>query len=137
MSLNIRNPIYCSEECHKVNVTVDHPEFGTIPYTFDPSAEDGAYDTEIRAYLESIDPSEIAPYVPYIPSQEELDKAELLEKKQYLAETDWVVVKIQETALLGEATTDLINQYQAVLEERRASRTRINELEAQFENIGE
>lgn len=131
--LNIRNPKYCSAEQIKIDVTFDHPEFGEIPYTFDPTTEDESYDAEIREYIESIAEEDIQPFEPYVPTQYQLDQAELAEKYAYLVNTDWVVVKIQEASLLGEDTSSLTAQYQDIIDERRASRTRINELETALE----
>lgn len=50
--------------------------------------------------------------------------------KQLLADTDWVVVKIQEASLLGEDTTALLAQYQDVLDARVEARATINSLES-------
>lgn len=52
------------------------------------------------------------------------------EAKKSLADTDWVVVKIQEASLLGEDTTALIAQYQDVLDARVEARATINSLES-------
>ena len=133
INLNIRNPKYCSEERRKIDVEFDHPKFGAIPYTFDPLTEDESYDEKIREYIDSLEEGAIAPYQPYTPTQHELDSSELGEKYIYLENTDWIIVKIQEESLLEGNTSDLVAQYQDIIDERRACRTRINELETALE----
>lgn len=129
MSLNIRNPIYSDSGAQKVDVLLDHPEFGTIPYSFDPNTADESYDFEVRQYIAGLEDGDIAPFVPYVESQEELDAKELAQAKTYLSDTDWVITKISEAEILGEDVSALKTQYQNVINERRAKRTRINELE--------
>ena len=49
--------------------------------------------------------------------------------KAYLLETDWVVVKINESSIQGEDITDLLTKYADVLTARTEARTNINDLE--------
>lgn len=49
--------------------------------------------------------------------------------KAYLAETDWVIVKINEAQLLGQDIQPLLTKYSVELGEREAKRTIINSLE--------
>jgi hypothetical protein len=46
-------------------------------------------------------------------------KAEAL---QYLADTDWVVIKINEAQVLGESIVDLIEKYKEILDKRQEAR---------------
>jgi hypothetical protein len=55
---------------------------------------------------------------------------QIADAKKLLADTDWVVVKIQEAALLGGDTTALLAQYQDVLDARVEARATINSLES-------
>lgn len=57
------------------------------------------------------------------PSADEIKAQEIAELKQYLADTDYVVIKIAE----GVATAE---EYAEVLQKRAEARTRINELES-------
>lgn len=56
------------------------------------------------------------------PTQEEIKQARIQELKSKLAETDYVVIKIAE----GDATRE---EYEEVLDQRKAWRDEINELE--------
>lgn len=44
----------------------------------------------------------------------------------YLAETDWIISKIAERQLLGEAINDLMLQYSAEIQKREEARAVIN-----------
>lgn len=57
------------------------------------------------------------------PTQEELNQQEIQELKQYLQETDYVVIKIAEGE---EPTAEMLE----VIYKRKQARARINELEA-------
>ena len=61
------------------------------------------------------------------PTQEELNQQEIQQLKQYLQETDYVVIKIAE----GEEPTA---EALAIISERKKARARINELEAELKN---
>ena len=66
---------------------------------------------------------------------EELEKAkqEILYQielyKQELSNTDYIVTKIAEAQVLGEDTTELLNQYSETIANRKLIRIKINELE--------
>ena len=123
---NIRNARYANLSNSMVEVVLDHPEFGEIPYGYNPNTPDQSLDSIIREALETL---EIASFEEYIPSQEDLDGAELQECYTYLTSTDWVISKLSEAIAIGEDATSLLEKYETTINERRAKRTRINELE--------
>ena len=53
----------------------------------------------------------------------------------FLAETDYIVIKIQEAKLLGENTDHLVLRYEQVLAERNTKRERQNEIERLLEQV--
>ena len=57
------------------------------------------------------------------PTPEELNQREIIELKQYLQKTDYVVIKIAEGE---EPTAEMLN----IITKRKQARARINELEA-------
>ena len=59
-------------------------------------------------------------------------KADIAKAKEYLAETDWVVVKISEMNLAG---TDVSNQYLDILSHRKLMREVINAKETEIANV--
>jgi len=59
-------------------------------------------------------------------------KADIAEAKEYLADTDWVVVKISEMNLEG---TDVSGQYLDILSHRKLMREVINAKEAEIANV--
>lgn len=52
--MNIRNSTYKNKEHTIVDVEIEHPQYGWIPYTFKSDEIDESYDAEIRVYLETI-----------------------------------------------------------------------------------
>lgn len=48
--------------------------------------------------------------------------------KQYLQDTDYVVIKMYETAMQGNSILDMLEEYKEVLFKREEARARINEL---------
>lgn len=124
--LNIRDAIYANAAHTKINVTLDHPEHGTIPYTFDPATTDRSCDAEVRLALLNLT---VAPFIPYVPSQAEVTASQIKAAKVYLAETDWVVAKIAEAQLQGQVITGLLTQYTTELTARENARALINTLE--------
>lgn len=48
--------------------------------------------------------------------------------KQYLTDTDWIIVKLQEVQLLGSDISEMLTKYSAELTKREECRTLINEL---------
>ena len=59
-------------------------------------------------------------------------KADIAKAKEYLADTDWVVVKIAEMNLEG---TDVKGQYLDILSHRKLMREVINAKEAEIANV--
>ena len=49
--------------------------------------------------------------------------------KQYLQETDYVVIKMYETVVQGGSIIEMLKEYKEVLSKRKEARKRINELE--------
>jgi len=69
-------------------------------------------------------------YVEVVFSLKDKTDYELIaEAKQYLLDTDWIIVKINETQLLGQDIQPLLTKYSAELAEREAKRNLINSLE--------
>ena len=63
----------------------------------------------------------------YYPSVEEMERQTAIrEARQYLKDTDYVVIKIQEYAITGQ-TVD--NDYTEILEKREEARNVLRELE--------
>ena len=60
------------------------------------------------------------------PTEEEIKQREIAKLKQFLADTDYVVIKIAE----GSAT---VEEYAEIIEQRRQARARINDLEGNVE----
>lgn len=64
--------------------------------------------------------------------QEELDRLaneqKVQEAKSYLASTDWIVVKLQETQLLSSDISEMLTKYSTELAKREECRALINEL---------
>ena len=53
---------------------------------------------------------------------------EITQLKKYLADTDYVIIKMYESYIQGESIVPLLTEYKRVLAERKAARERINEL---------
>ena len=70
-------------------------------------------------------------YIPY--TEIELLKInsniKIQELKQFLSDTDYVVIKLYEKTLLGGSITSMMQEYASVLKEREIARKKINELE--------
>jgi len=62
-------------------------------------------------------------------TDDEINTQSIDTSKSYLAETDWVVVKINESSIQGEDITDLLTKYADVLTARIEARANINDLE--------
>lgn len=122
MSLNIREAQYSTPDLDCVDVKLDHPEFGEIPYTFSYSQEDQSFDSEIRTALESL---EIAPFSGVDEEVETLNN--LKSAEIYLSKTDWVVNKIAEAQILGQDITALKEKYSELLNSRSIARDYIND----------
>lgn len=80
--MNIRNAIYTNDSRTSVDVEIEHPEYGWMPYTFLSDQPDESFDAEIREYLKT---NTIAPKaLPPLPTSEELEaeaKAEVTRLK--------------------------------------------------------
>lgn len=64
--------------------------------------------------------------------EEEARVSDISAAKRRLADTDYVVSKINEAAIDGEeARQKAVDEYRGILEERKALRSKINELEAE------
>lgn len=61
----------------------------------------------------------------WIVTEDEMKQAEILQDKQYLADTDWIIAKIGEVSLTGQDTALLVAQYQSQLDAREQARIRI------------
>lgn len=79
-------------------------------------------------------------YIPY--TEIELLKINanrrIQELKEFLSQTDYIVIKLYEKTLLGGSIISMIQEYTSVLKEREAARKEINELENRWftvENI--
>ena len=51
------------------------------------------------------------------------------EYKQYLRETDYIIIKMYETVAQGGTIIEMLKEYKEVLSKRKEARTLINELE--------
>lgn len=65
---------------------------------------------------------------PYEPTDEEIKQSRIWELKHLLADSDYAIIKIAE----GSATHE---EYADLIEQRKAWRAEINELESQSENV--
>lgn len=63
---------------------------------------------------------------------------EIWEKKQYLSESDYIITKINEVMATGtdEEISDVKTKYAEELTKRKEARARVNELEAELEQLG-
>lgn len=70
-------------------------------------------------------------YIPY--TEIELLKInaniKIQELKQFLSDTDYVVIKLYEKTLFGDSIISMMQEYSSVLKEREAARKEINKLE--------
>lgn len=64
-------------------------------------------------------------------------KGQIAGYKQTLADTDYIVAKLQETALLGTTEETLKSKYAGEITARKEARARINALEARLAEIEE
>lgn len=62
-------------------------------------------------------------------------KLEIEEYKEYLRDTDYVVVKMNEYQLQGQEIESILTQYNDILIEREAKRTLINSLEDEINQL--
>ena len=57
------------------------------------------------------------------------DEMFINEYKEYLRETDYIVIKMYETVAQGGSIIEMLKEYKEVLSKRKEARTLINELE--------
>ena len=70
--MNIRNSEYKNIERTIVDVEIEHPKYGWIPYTFNSGNPDTSFDFEIREWLKTATIKEyVEPIIP-APTEEEL-----------------------------------------------------------------
>ena len=99
-----------------IDCEIEHPVYGWIPFTCDPSDTGAAFDVVVLFDAMAADPATAA-YVP--PTQVELDAlqtlARIAELKQLLASTDYVALPDYD-----KSKPDVLAQRQAWREELRA-----------------
>jgi len=76
--MNIRNAEYKKSDNSIVDVEIEHPKYGWIPYTFNYNTIDEGFDKEIRTYL---DTTIISNYIPIALSLQQLKDLKLREIK--------------------------------------------------------
>lgn len=84
--MKVRNALYRNIENTLVDVEIEHPQYGWIPYTFKYGEKDTSFDSEIREYLET---ASIEKFVEPIQTAEEILMKKIEEAKTYLASTDF------------------------------------------------
>jgi hypothetical protein len=57
-----------------------------------------------------------------------IENYRIQELKQYLQDTDYVIIKMYETAMQGNSISDMLEEYKEVLFKREEARAQINEL---------
>ena len=58
-----------------------------------------------------------------------IGKYEMLKLKEYLRDTDYVVIKMYETVVQGGSIIEMLKEYKEILSKRKEARALINELE--------
>ena len=123
---NVRDAEYRNTEHTMIDVILDHPEFGEIPYSYNTKTESESLDEVVLNALPSLT---IKDYVAYVPSQSELDERSVAVAKQFLADTDWIGSKILDMQLLGQNIQVYLDKYADILSEREDARNTINQFE--------
>lgn len=103
--MEYRNPIYTADG--RIDCEVNHPDYGWIPFTADPN-DVAAHGRELFATITAA--GNIAPYVPYVPTAEELAAQARAQRDQLLASTDWTQLPD-----VPQATRDLWAAYRQAL----------------------
>ena len=114
---NIRNAISLNAENTRFDLEIEHPQFGWIPYTIDPSDDDETIDNDA---LLSLIGDNFTAYVP--PTQEELDAeaaAAVRLQRGHILETEvdplvtnplrWADMTTAEQNAWSQYRTDLLN----------------------------
>lgn len=93
--IEIKNAKYVSASTNLVDVEINHPDHGWLPYTFIEDEVDDSYDEEIREYLLS------ANITPFVVNAAEVASQQLASANRqariYLDSTDWYVIRQLET----------------------------------------
>ena len=95
-------------------------------------------------YVEPETISESEPYIPYVPTEEEIAEQERQIKisainsqintlKSQLSDTDYIFVKSYEASLVGQTVDEY--DFESLHKERQSIREQINELETELETI--
>ena len=95
-------------------------------------------------YVEPETISESDPYIPYVPTEEEIAEQERQIKiaeinsqintlKSQLSDTDYIFVKSYEASLVGQTVDEY--DFESLHKERQSIREQINELETELETI--
>ena len=114
---NIQNAVSLNAENTMLDLEIEHPEFGWIPYTLHPDDTDMTVD---NAQLLELIGTDFAPYVP--PTQEELDAqaaAQVRAERDHILETEvdpivsnplrWADMATAEQNAWSQYRTDLLN----------------------------
>lgn len=108
--MNYRNPVFSSPTT--IDCEIEHPEYGWIPFTCDPTDSGALFDT--AALFEEMKPH-AAPYVPPPPpTDEELAAGVRAERNRLLAESDWTQLPDARTAM-GEVKAAAWDTYRQAL----------------------
>lgn len=121
--MEIKNAKYANAENTIIDVEIEHPVYGWIPYTFNVEEEDTGFDAEIREWLKT---ATIEAYTdPTLTEQQQIAN-QVAEYKTYLASTDYIVTKLAEYTALGKDTSELLTKYATKLETRDEYRTYVD-----------
>jgi hypothetical protein len=86
---------------------------------------------EVEAIEEKDIEEDIQVYIPY--TEEEIlklnNKKRIQEQKEFLDETDYIIIKMSEEFVQGGSIIKMLSEYKEVLSKRKEARTLINELE--------
>ena len=53
--MNFRNAVYKNPDRTVIDLEIEHPDYGWIPYTFCTDTPDDSYDEEVRKYLKNVE----------------------------------------------------------------------------------
>lgn len=111
--MQIRNLQYNSHDT--VDCEIEHPTYGWIPFTADP---DDCEEMGRKIYTEIIEGKygDIAPYVPYVPTDEEKASEIRAERNKLLAELEPQLLRYERQEKLGIKTTDSEAWYLAAIQ---------------------
>ena len=112
--MNYKNAKY--NKNNGIDCEIEHPIHGWIPTTLRID------DAETSELFNIVSLGDVAEYIPYVPTAEELETKAKLEAQQYLNETDWIVTKIAELQIEGGDVEALILKYESELAKRKVMR---------------